>query len=58
MLFSDGWKAYVLLGQEFLGYYRVNHSKEFVNYKEYVILPEKDVDKDIMIGNRKFPCHI
>ena len=36
----------------------VNHSQEFVNYKELVILPENDVIAEIKIGERKHPCHI
>ena len=36
ILFSDGWGAYKPLGEEFMAYCVVNHSKEFVNYKETV----------------------
>ena len=43
---------------EEIGHLSVNHSKEFVNYKEIVILPEKDVATEILLGQKKHPCHI
>ena len=33
ILFSDCWTAYLPIGREFKAHCRVNHSKEFVNYK-------------------------
>ena len=36
VLFSDCWSSYVPLGYNFLAHCRVNHSKEFVNYKETI----------------------
>ena len=59
VLFSDGWAAYNKVGRDyFAAHCKVNHSEEFVNYKEKIIIPETDVDKEITIGNKTYPCHI
>ena len=59
ILFTDYWKAYLKPGNDyFIAHGRVNHSKEFVNYKETVILPETEVDESVKIGNKVLPCHI
>lgn len=58
MIFTDGWKSYEKIGQKFLGHCKVNHSKEFVNYKECVILPERDIAENVFIGTKKYDCHI
>ena len=36
VLFNDGWKGYSNDDNYFAAHARVNHSKEFVNYKQVV----------------------
>ena len=53
-MFSDGWGAYGPVDKKFLAHCKANHSKEFVNYKEIVILPEREVESEIKIGEVNF----
>ena len=56
-MFSDGWKGYSNDDSYFAAHARVNHSKEFVNYKQIVKI-DGPVPNDVHVNGKKHYCHI
>ena len=55
-MFTDGWKGYDDGDGYFIGHGRVNHSKEFTNYKQYTVIENPDLE--CQIGDKKHFVHI
>ena len=58
VVMSDGWTGYLGLNEHFLAHCRVNHSEEFVNYKQTMLIPQHELPGGLKVNSKTISTHI